>query len=722
MTRRIFVAGDPAMDDYLLFLPPRRKSGANDWERHSAFVLAEAAGGLHLTVEGVSALCGEPVEPGGRIEVVAIPPVAGDTSRTLHSMVELVRVAEDGRKLKAGAMLGERTFHTRIARYRGYAMRSRPPLEPDAPSATADPSGPTSSSPGPSDIVVLNDAGAGLRKDAAFAGRLAKAGLVIHKRHKALGREDPLRTALAAIDRDRCILHVGARDLRRSGVRLSAQLSWSAALQDLVAAAEPGRFLQEELAQYGTILIQFGPVGAAMVWKEDGLIRCSLVFDPALSEGDFARHRKRHGQMFGEMNAFLCGLVGALDARGEGEGPLVVSPPDVLNALAAARRWSAGVFTIEDRGEGPPSLKTPPFVRYGDPDPQNAHEKKARGEDRDVLQVRTLPLTTSGIADFVIPVGRTIRDRTITSRRDLARAIVLYGKDVIETLPHATFGKFTTIDPQEIAAYRQIDAAIQAYLQDPSRDTPLSLAVFGAPGSGKSFGIKQIVADLDVEILEFNLSEVRADDLPGYFQELRDRREEGRVPLCFLDEFDRNGFELVARFLAPMQDGSFRDKGRTHPLGRAILVFAGGVSSTLTGFRDGTALPDGVTPADLKVPDFLSRLDGVLEIKGLGPPDDGDVVLRRAVILRSVLERKARQATIDSNESVTIDPGLLDALLNVAEFRSGARSLEKIVTMSSLTGAARGWNVSDLPSRDLLDLHILRADEVLDHVAMFPTR
>ncbi len=88
--------------------------------------------------------------------------------------------------------------------------------------------------------------------------------------------------------------------------------------------------------------------------------------------------------------------------------------------------------------------------------------------------------------------------------------------------------------------------------------------------------------------MEFNVAQFTSvDDLTDAFHKLRDLVLEGKVPLVFFDEFDAsfNG-ELgwLKYFLAPMQDGLFKDGETMHPVGKSIFVFAGGTSNTFQQF------------------------------------------------------------------------------------------------------------------------------------------
>jgi hypothetical protein len=151
-----------------------------------------------------------------------------------------------------------------------------------------------------------------------------------------------------------------------------------------------------------------------------------------------------------------------------------------------------------------------------------------------------------------------------------------------------------------------------------------------------------------------------------------------------------------------MQDGVFAEADVTHPLGPSIFVFAGGTSTTFQHFA---APGDEVLDRQAKKSDFISRLRGYMDVLGPNPagPEDVAFVLRRALLLHSLLRRSAPGLFTDRR--LNIDEGLLNALLHVESFRHGARSMEAIIAMSALTGKA-SFERSALPAPRQLALHV----------------
>ncbi len=308
-----------------------------------------------------------------------------------------------------------------------------------------------------------------------------------------------------------------------------------------------------------------------------------------------------------------------------------------------------------------------------------------------------------------------LEDRYSNSLELVARQIVLNGfEKALGEVPIGRFGGLVTVDRREIEALHSIQSLILEYCRS-TQKKPLSVAVFGPPGSGKSFGVEQVAKSIlgDISVLTFNLSQFsRPEDIYDALHQVRDAGLSGKTPLVFWDEFDTalNGQPLgwLRYLLAPMQDGSFQEGQLVHPIGRCIFVFAGGTSHCMEDF--GTALTDSEKRA-VKLPDFVSRLRGYLNVLGPnrqdGTSQDRFYIIRRAVLLRNIFERNVPQ--IIRNKVVKIDLGILRAFLNTHVFKHGVRSMESIIGMSSLVGKT-AYERSSLPSEEQLTLHVEARD------------
>jgi hypothetical protein len=103
---------------------------------------------------------------------------------------------------------------------------------------------------------------------------------------------------------------------------------------------------------------------------------------------------------------------------------------------------------------------------------------------------------------------------------------------------------------QEIESLRSIRSLVGEYVSQPRPKRPLSIAVFGPPGSGKSFGITQLALALrpgEIEPKEFNLSQLGStDELLSALHQVRDIGLGGKIPLVFWDEFPGFGATIAA--------------------------------------------------------------------------------------------------------------------------------------------------------------------------------
>lgn len=216
-------------------------------------------------------------------------------------------------------------------------------------------------------------------------------------------------------------------------------------------------------------------------------------------------------------------------------------------------------------------------------------------------------------------------------------------------------------------------------------------------------------------------------DLKNAFHQAQDRVLGGEVPLVVFDEFDSHfkseRLGWLKYFLAPMQDGKFKAGESMYRIGKAIFVFAGGISWTFSEFYDQQKDMDDFK--DAKGPDFVSRLRGHLNISGINPSlrrngqnalaeancvpgreSIGPVLMfRRAVLLRSLLEDYLKEI-FDSNTGIArIDRRVIRAFLRVQEYKHGARSMQAIIEMARVSH--RGdFQRSSLPSLEQLNMHV----------------
>ncbi len=228
------------------------------------------------------------------------------------------------------------------------------------------------------------------------------------------------------------------------------------------------------------------------------------------------------------------------------------------------------------------------------------------------------------------------------------------------------------------------------------------------------------------ELLVFNLSQFNGpDDLIGALHQVRDKVLMNKTPLVFWDEFDSKNYFWLQYLLAPMQDGAFQEGQITHPVGKCIFVFAGGTSYNMSAFGRFNNTESVKDFALKKGPDFISRLNGYINI--LGPnrrqlynedykneedkwkDDPADICfpIRRALFIINLLRLK------DSDYPLKMDWGLLNALIKVDRYKHGSRSLANLLSdirqNSPDNQLLRSW----LPSKPTLDLYFKDTDNFL---------
>jgi hypothetical protein len=518
----------------------------------------------------------------------------------------------------------------------------------------------------------------------------------------------------------RLIVVMTINDLRQTEVQISRELSWERTAQDLAWELVYNPRINT-LSHCAHVVVTFGAAGAMLLSRlqepqpgnERVVIQSCLFFDPKVMEGMW--EQSYPGGMTGSTSCVVAALA----------QQLMVAPeePDIAqgiqNGLAALRKLhqegygSRGVAGAEGAVVFPIQLVMQELAANSTP----FAVAEVQDPGSNLMQA-----TVSARVPWRQGLWTILEDRYVGALNLVAQQIVLQGAEVaLQGVPLGRFGALLTVDRQEIESFRSLGALVSEYCRQNNPKRPLSIAVFGAPGAGKSFGVTEVARSLlpgQIEKLEFNLSQFDApDQLLDAFHRVRDLGLSGRIPLVFWDEFDtaleNQPLGWLRHFLAPMQDGTFQEGQIAHPLGRAIFVFAGGTSESMATFDRGAG--DAVFRA-AKGPDFVSRLKGYVDIVGPNPRRRFGTgryfMIRRAILLRLLLQRHAPQifqwrggGNGSGIQVPQIDSGVLRAFLEIPLYKHGARSMESIVTTSTLAGKSH-FERSALPSEAQLNLHV----------------
>lgn len=527
---------------------------------------------------------------------------------------------------------------------------------------------------------------------------------IVLKMSAPVGQGDLWRE-LSQFHADRLVAVVSAGELRRADVRLGTGLSWEQTLEDLHRALLHNAEMQS-LTKCRHLIVSFGSEGA-LWFSNDGnpVLMATFVFDPEHVEGEHS-----HG-IEGSVYGYLSCLAATVAAE-------VASTPGKPDLESAMRKGLAAMRHLRENGHGDASERGAGFPA------KSLAEVVSRGDQEAPMQVRSFKCDE--VSCPVRPGWSLLalhEARSGVPLYGIARRVLIQGPRALQA-PTLKVGGFFTADRGEIEALRSLRLLVRRYVGDRKADKPLSIGVFGPPGAGKSFAVRELARDLlgdRLGWLEFNLSQFNGPaDLIGALHQLRDKILDGKMPVAFFDEFDSRNFEWLKYLLAPMQDGRFQEGPISHPIGQCIFIFAGGTSHSFEEFeaRGVKADAEGTQPqsdearkqaehfALSKGPDFASRLDGKLNVVGPNPRNasTGDIFfpVRRALFIRANLK-------CADTEQLTIHPGLAAALLEIRRFKHGSRSLAKLLEpfkafRRDQPGAPLG--LSSLPPQDQLALHV----------------
>ncbi|MGB9927712.1 MAG: AAA family ATPase [Methanosarcina sp.] len=623
------------------------------------------------------------------------------------------------------------------------------------------------------DIVIIYDSGSWFRNEKQIWPKALKGNnkpIIVYIMYPPFFKGELWNHVIKSY-KENLILILNVDDLRKAGTNISRSLSWEKSAIDFLSEISNKKELAD-IKELRNVVTRFNYEGAILY--KGFTEKSKLYFDPLSIEGDFWNYRKL-GKMRATSLVFITNLCSCLISKFEQsrtnfeKNSKLQRENTFQSCLETVIRegLSSGVkegliksreFLINGYGNnnGRPDLFEYACLEHiclsasekkkGLRVNKNTFSEIQASKPASLNITETLLPSIKEIGQFSDPEKSSPRFWTIleeqtkeksnkenaekdsTYLEKLAFMIVKKGLSSINDFPVGKFGKLITVDRAEIESFRSIKNIMQEYIYSEKSHfeknrKPLSIAVFGAPGSGKSFGITQIAESIDNERISkvtFNISQFTSTkDLANAFHKIRDISLEGKIPLVFFDEFDSK-FEneelgWLKYFLVPMQDGEFLDFESMHPIGKSIFVFAGSTYSNFKAFYDfcnysssqskSYSGMDSCRKVSNKCPDFLSRLRGYVNILGLNRAGEEDetYIIRRAIQLRSLIEANAPK--IIKDDSAHISCGLLNALINVPEYMHGARSMLAIVEMSILYERS-SWQTAYLPPKDQLELHI----------------
>ncbi len=594
------------------------------------------------------------------------------------------------------------------------------------------------------EIVVFSEGGMDFRESSDFwhDEKLKSAKWIFLKTAAPVG-EGALWRHLADNYCDKLVVIAAASELRETPARLNIGLSWESNVEDALRELDIHGSLSK-LMRCRHLIIPFDSEGALWLERRAHLGNeqpplantCArLVYDAGAIEGD--SEYETQGKCFGFLSCLTAALVWKAALN-----------PDEPNFADAVEGGLAAIQNIREQGHGP-AFEAP----LGFPVDRLAGVVKDRPTSYSLATfgcIHSCGLNPP-VTEVPIPGGKwsllSEAQRGNNPAYDFASLVLLRGPIALENLPHLSVGNLLSVDRRDIEALRSVIRVLRQYKDEKAAKRPLSIGVFGPPGAGKSFAVREIAANIVGKEgwMEFNLSQFNTpDDLIGAFHQIRDQVLMGRLPVAFFDEFDSHSYKWLQYLLAPMQDGKFQEGQLTHSLGKCVFVLAGGTSWTFKTFgppkptKGSADVNDAYRNFQLaKGPDFHSRLDSYLDVVGPNPrkvcpppvgtpadqvvdvsgysfgPDPTDIYfpIRRALMARSNLK-------CATDDKLDIDKGLLYALLHAENYVHGSRSLEKILQPFLVARPGR-LNRSLLMPETQLDMHT-DAGEFLELCAEAP--
>ncbi|KAJ8124098.1 hypothetical protein ONZ43_g103 [Nemania bipapillata] len=515
-----------------------------------------------------------------------------------------------------------------------------------------------------SDILILQDADGDFANSNEAIGfcKQASPKLLVYRMARPLG-EGKIWDIVRNGHPEALLVVVNADDLRAEGIELSYGLSWEKTCEDFVEKIGTNGKL-DTLITCANLIVLFG-CDAAIFHRGRQMAEPKLIFDPLRTEGAFTRQHL--GEFPGLIETFIGGFASFVGAE---------ILPDLLTNIQHS----------DD-----------PLITFTIPSETISSRSNLGGGKWSILH--------SNIGDLVQVAYHIARRGTLSAAN---------------WIPVENFGSLKVLDRSEIESFRTIFHAVREHLSG-GQSRPFNIGIFGSRGSGKSFAAVQVVkaaaasCGRTIRQLRFNLAQFStAEALSIAFSSVSECALSGTIALVYINGFDTDlqGDRLgwLVHLLLPMHVGQVLDHGEMRNIGPAILLFGSNTTSSLEEFQSHIKDEADKMP---RVQEFLSCLDGYVDVIGIDKADDQDEMfpVRRAAVLHALL--KEREPKLQGASGISIDDSVLSGLLMVPRFHHGIRSLRTIISTSKVTDKSH-FERAALPPAAQLRLH-LDVDEFLKH-------
>jgi hypothetical protein len=561
------------------------------------------------------------------------------------------------------------------------------------------------------DTIIIDEAGIGFRNHTEAWPDFEKAGNIILKTTYPLC-DGKLWDELMKY-KEKLTTIVNLNQINHYNIKVSKSISWEQTALDIVFGLRNNGTLKN-LLNSNALIVTIGSAGAVIIEKNKGLqaFEYSLVYDPLYMEGEW--EEQFDGKIVNKIGLGCSFLMGFTASKS------IKSLKIQENVMAGLKTMTVamldGIFKLNGQ-----SFEHADLSRAITKSTDVRKYYSAFIPDPDWFKTDSDKFSYLNNSDWsILENNYDNRKEGYTQKTDLfplAFDLAKNGIDIIQYAPRLTVGKVTLFDRNEIENLRNIRTQIDFYDRYEDGKKPLNITVFGPPGAGKSFIVKELAKSMfegkktKPEFLIFNLSQFKnATELPGAFHAIRDSVLRGNLPIVFWDEFDSDEYGWLKSMIAPMQDGEFQEGREIHPIGKAIFIFAGGTTYTMQHFIERMKHPDYINK---KGPDYISRISCSLNVFGpnrkpyfdiekeiwkeSGDPKDICFSIRRALFIRQPLSNENKQLNIDAQ--------LLRALIEVSRYKNGSRGLERLLKNLS-AHKYRKIELSDLPSKEIISTNV----------------